>query len=117
MADANVALQRRLVEPLNEVVQLADVASQRNRAILLNDGHTGRVISTIFEPFQAIDDNLGSLLGSNVTNDTAHTCTSNDADTATRPRGSHRHAAGDTLCEAQQLAFPIVIVCGDAPSK
>ena len=71
VADADVALDRRLRQPRRQVAQLADIAPDSDLPIL-DDGDPCRVIPAIFQPPQAVHDDLGGVARPDVADNSTH---------------------------------------------
>ena len=73
VADAVVAGDRIERDDVLEVRQLAGAAAQVDRAVA-HHRHARRVVAAIFEPPQPLDQDRDDVLGSDVSDDPAHSC-------------------------------------------
>jgi hypothetical protein len=71
VADADFAQERRLAKLGLERTQLALRAAAR-QAPVFQRGHAGRVIASVFEPLERINEMLGHRLASENADDPAH---------------------------------------------
>src|SRR5690606_8781528 len=71
VADANMAVERRVVHALHEVGQLADVAPDRDR-VALQHGNPRRVVAAIFKTLQAGQNDRGRVTRTDVSHDSTH---------------------------------------------
>ena len=69
--DADIARDRAFVQAAGEIAQLADVATDRDLAIL-DDRDAGRIVAAILQPPQAFQDDLGRVARANITDDPTH---------------------------------------------
>ena len=71
VTDADLPGEGRLSQAQGEVAQLADVAPDGDVPVL-DHGNAGRIIAAIFEPTQAVHDDLRGVSRPNVTDDSTH---------------------------------------------
>jgi hypothetical protein len=72
VADAISAVERLQADDLFQVTQLAFGAAHLQALAITGNGDAGRVVATVLEPPQAIDDDRHNSLLPYITNNAAH---------------------------------------------
>src|ERR1041384_2721897 len=72
MADAVSAIERLQANGFFEIAQLAFGAANCQRPLLIDDGDARRVVATIFQLAQSIENHPDDLLVTNITDDSTH---------------------------------------------
>ena len=72
MADAEAAGQRACFEGFLQVRQPAQAFAYRQRAVGAADGHSGGIISPVFQALQAFQEQGNRVFGSHVSDNAAH---------------------------------------------
>src|SRR6267154_1451432 len=82
MPDADVAGKRRLVNRVTQIVELADGAPDFHLGRAIERGDAGGIVTAIFEPSEAAEENWSCFARTDVTDYSAHRC--NDFTTMSR---------------------------------
>ena len=74
MSDAVSAVERLLADDFFEVAELAFGAANLQAFTVAGDGDSGRVVATIFQLSQALDDDGDNLFLTHISHNAAHEC-------------------------------------------
>src|ERR1700722_5631045 len=72
VADSVIAIDRIQTQNVFEIAKFPRRAADSQGLIVTVDGESGRVVASIFKPFQSIQDDRHGALRTDVTHDSAH---------------------------------------------
>ena len=110
MANANVPHQRRFRQHALQVMQLAHIPAHGDMPVLRQHGNAGRVIATIFKPFQAVQDHGRGLARPKIPNNSTHNCLQ-----VVAMAGHHSTSHCPAVARAEQAACSIQLSSGTRP--
>ncbi len=100
MADSGGSMERAVVGQLFEIPELALGAKDLN-AVSAWHGHPGGIITAVFEPPQAIEDDRHHLVGADIADDSTHTSPPRGFPRSMRPILDHHY--GEKMAESEQF--------------
>ena len=74
MTDGHPTCHRRICQHFGEIAQFAHFAPNLNGAIFAQHGETRRIIATIFQLTQTVQDNGRGRTCADITDNTTHVC-------------------------------------------
>ena len=72
MADADMALERGLIEEFAQIIEFADGAADFKMATRVERGNAGGVVTAVFEPAQSTEQDRGDLARADIADYSTH---------------------------------------------